>query len=87
MCALVLNSDTNAQRTRLPLAITDEILEIEARLERAGLTASALCREAGIARSTWQRWKSGETEPTMGSWRSIQASLDRVLPDTTRGAA
>lgn len=30
-----------------------------------------VCREAGIAPSTFSRWRRGETEPTLGVYRRV----------------
>lgn len=35
--------------------------DIEQIAEDAGTSITAICREAGIARSTFTRWKAGQT--------------------------
>jgi transcriptional regulator with XRE-family HTH domain len=49
--------------------------EVEHLARARGLTIRALCREVGIAPSTFTRWKSGETEPTLGVYRRIVAAV------------
>lgn len=60
---------------------------IVARLEAAGETVSALCREAGMPRSTWDRWARGDTEPHPRSWRRITAAADVLAPQDEEDAA
>lgn len=44
---------------------------IEAKAAAAGRTMAEVCRQAGIAPSTFTRWKRGETEPTLGVYRRL----------------
>jgi len=45
--------------------------DVEQLARNRGLTTRELCRMVGIAPSTFTRWKSGETEPTLGVYRRI----------------
>jgi len=45
--------------------------EIEARAKSAGLSLGELCRRADIAMSTFYRWRSGETSPTLDVYRRL----------------
>jgi transcriptional regulator with XRE-family HTH domain len=45
--------------------------EIEAKAAAVGKSMADVCREAGIAPSTFSRWRRGETEPTLGVYRRI----------------
>ncbi len=45
--------------------------EIEARAKDAGMSIVEVCRKAGIAPSTFYRWKAGETEPTLGVYQRL----------------
>jgi len=36
---------------------------------------AALC---GIHPITWRRWRSGDNEPNMGTWRKITAELAKI---------
>lgn len=63
-------------------------------LRKAGKTVAELCREAEVARSTFDRWVRGETEPTLRTIRKIEAALGRLDSASTglersarRGAA
>lgn len=47
------------------------IREIEAALGRARSNVPKLLAAAGVNRSTWTRWRAGETEPTMAKWRAV----------------
>lgn len=50
--------------------------EIEARAEEAGLTMADVCRAAGIAITTFWRWKTGQTEPTLGIYLKLCAATE-----------
>lgn len=56
-----------------------DALEIEARANRHGIRVNALCREVGIARSTFSRWKAGTTEPQLRVYRKIVSTLDEMI--------
>jgi transcriptional regulator with XRE-family HTH domain len=45
--------------------------DIEARARSAGLSMAEVCRRADIAQSTFQRWKTGETEPNLAVYRRL----------------
>jgi predicted transcriptional regulator len=45
--------------------------EIESRAAQAGRTMTEVCRKAGVAPSTFTRWKAGQTEPTLGIYRRL----------------
>lgn len=53
-----------------------------------GLTVDVICRRASIARSTWTRWKSGETWPNSRTWQRVLEALgndDPTTPTPTEG--
>lgn len=55
---------------------TEEIVaEIERRASAAGISISEVSKRAGLARSTFQRWKAGETDPTTSALRKIYEVL------------
>lgn len=49
--------------------------DIEARAAKAGRTMTDVCRSAGVAPSTFTRWKAGQTEPTLGIYRRLVAAV------------
>ena len=51
--------------------------ELEARAKAVGLSLNEVCRQAGVARSTFTRWKSGDHTPTI---RVLQ-KMDEVVSD------
>jgi hypothetical protein len=65
------------------MALKCEMQVIEARLKIAGFTVSDLCRSARIARSTWDRWQRGETEPNTKTWRLVVAAAAEIMPAQT----
>jgi transcriptional regulator with XRE-family HTH domain len=58
--------------------LSAEIAIIEDRIRDAGKSVSDLCRGAGIARSTWDRWKRGETAPNLATWGAVRDAADRI---------
>lgn len=44
---------------------------IEGRARRAGLTMEQLCDNAGVAVSTFYRWRMGITEPRLDVYRRL----------------
>ena len=58
------------------MALSDDMAAIETRVKAAGKTIGQLCIEAGTARSTWDRWKRGETEPNLKTWRAVVTAAD-----------
>lgn len=58
------------------------IARYEERAKSSGLTISSLCKEAGLAASTFSRWKHSEKNPkpigmTYSSMQAIERVLDR----------
>ena len=45
--------------------------EIEKRAERLGVSMAVACERAGIALSTFYRWKTGATKPTLGVYQRL----------------
>ncbi len=63
--------------------------EIEARAKCNGLTVRDLCQRAGVAHSTFTRWRAGKTQPTLDVYtRLLDASTgDRAERSASRDAA
>jgi len=51
--------------------------EIEARAKALGLSTPALCKAAGIAPSTFNRWRNGKTDP-LKPFRQLVATLEKL---------
>lgn len=47
--------------------------DVEKLAAAAGKSMAEVCREAGVAPSTFTRWKAGQTEPTLGVYRRLVA--------------
>jgi transcriptional regulator with XRE-family HTH domain len=58
------------------MAFSDDMAGIEDRIRANGRSIRQLCIEAGIARSTWDRWRRGETEPNTKTWRAVMTAAD-----------
>lgn len=46
--------------------------DIEHIADHAGTSIAAICRDAGIARSTFSRWKAGRTSPSLAVYARIR---------------
>lgn len=53
--------------------------EIERQAAEAGLSVKDLCLRAGIAQSTFYRWRNGDTDPQMRLYRRITSVLRDAL--------
>ena len=56
-----------------------QITEIEESLAEAGLTVKRLCEEAGIAETTWSRWKNGSFFPSHLKWQKIKIAFESLM--------
>lgn len=56
--------------------------EVEELAKKAGLPMYEVCRRAGIAQSTFTRWKNGSTTPGMG----VYERLRDVVKDAAAGS-
>lgn len=61
--------------------IIERIAEMEQALSERGLSVEALRCEAGIARSTWQRWKAGSTNPNFATFSKVEAAFERLFQE------
>ena len=52
--------------------------DIEDRFRAAGYSLRGFCEYAGIAASTWTRWKAGKNLPNMATWERINEALERL---------
>ena len=55
-----------------------ELVRLEVRSRECGITRARLCREAGIAQSTWTRWKSGKASPTLSTWLRVTTAFESL---------
>lgn len=58
---------------------TEHITKMEAGLAEKGIPVSALCKQAGIAQTTWGRWKRAEYFPSFRSWRSVEDAYKALI--------
>lgn len=49
--------------------------DVERLAGEARMSMAEVCRRAGIAQSTFTRWKANRTEPSIGVYRRIVAAL------------
>jgi hypothetical protein len=57
-----------------------DIAGSESRLRDAGKTIADLCRLAGVAQTTWHRWKTKGHQPRLTSRRAVVAALEELAP-------
>lgn len=57
------------------MSFPEKITEMEKKLRESGKTVEDLRLEAGIARSTWQRWKSGQTMPNFNTFTKVESAF------------
>lgn len=55
--------------------------EIEKRAYDARLSMAEACRRAGISHSTWMRWKSGDTNPSIAIYERLVKATS--MPEDT----
>lgn len=60
--------------------------DVEARAQAAGISISTICQNAGIARSTFTRWKRGDTQPTLAVYLRIRDALPPITEPQERVA-
>jgi len=54
--------------------------EIKQRAKLVGLSLPDLCREAGIALSTWYRWRAGQHSPNIENYQRLVAIVTEREP-------
>lgn len=54
---------------------SEMIRDLEAQARAKGLSISDVCQEAGVARSTFTRWKAGSHEPNMRTFQKISEAI------------
>jgi len=59
-----------------------DVKDWERRIRAVDLTPAEACRRADLARSTWHRWKSGFTQPTI---RSLER-LNDIITELEKAA-
>ena len=52
--------------------------EVEAAAAKAGASMRLVCATAGIAHTTWYRWKNAETKPTVDVLVKLRGAIDRL---------
>jgi hypothetical protein len=64
--------------------IQQMVLAVEAELKGRKIPVSDLTTEAGLAPSTWSRWKAGTNSPTMKAWTQTLDAKARLMKRGTR---
>lgn len=59
-------------------AMIAEVAEIQARAESAGQAMLPVIERAGVAYTTWTRWKNGAS-PNISNLNRVRRALDEIL--------
>lgn len=58
--------------------LQEQISNIQQTVAAKGRSISDLCAEAGIARSTWDRWVREETTPNFSTLDKVREAANRL---------
>ena len=61
------------------MSVSPKLQAILNRLEEIEANVADLCREAGIARSTFDRWVTGKTSPNSRTLEQAEDALARLV--------
>lgn len=53
--------------------------DIEGRLRAEGASVSRVCRQAGIDRSVWHKWKFDGVMPRAATWNAVRNVLRPII--------
>ena len=65
--------------------VEDEIRGIADDLRRYGIRSGLFCVKAGLANSTWCRWKSGKAKPQASSLIDAKVALGELIEAARKG--
>lgn len=65
----------------------DDIPKMETKLTEKGFSVAELCRRAGIAETTWGRWKRKEFMPSFRAWTDVITAYGKMVADQHQPAA
>lgn len=85
--AFVLVCSVQSCTYSAPMEVDPQITLIESRARAAGVKMAAVLRDAGVAATTWWRWREGAVEPKLGTLRKVEAALERRLSNPDQRAA
>jgi len=60
------------------MAFSDDFLALKRSLSDANIPVKELWREAGINRTTWNRWDDGVFSPRRDTWDAVLAAAERL---------
>ena len=60
--------------------------DVEARVKRAGGSVAELCKIAGIAHSTFTRWRASQTSPSIGVYRRLRDAM-QIIEENVKPAS
>jgi hypothetical protein len=65
----------------------DDIPKMEEALAERGIPVAELCRQAGIAETTWGRWKRDKFKPSFRAWNGATSAYQNLMQDAASSAA
>lgn len=57
----------------------DNIPEMETVLEKRGVPVAQLCEKAGIAKTTWWRWRERRASPNFETWDGVVKAYETLI--------
>jgi predicted transcriptional regulator len=69
------------------ISFTEVVAKIEEGLVEKGFTVADLCRKAGIAQTTWGRWKGGKFEPRDKTKQVVIDAYNALIEGAAESAA
>lgn len=61
------------------LKVDPQVVEIQERAQAASLDMARVLADAGVAASTWYRWREGKVGPNLSTLRRVQGALEKHL--------
>jgi len=63
----------------LPFMVDPQLTALEQRAADANVPMADILQAAGVARTTWTRWKRSDFDPRLSTLRKLHAALDEKL--------
>lgn len=60
----------------------EDIPRMEAALAAVGVPVAELCRQAGIAETTWGRWRNQKFKPSYRAWGDVVQAYEALISQT-----
>lgn len=68
------------------MSTTEEILALEKAARTAGFRVADILRASGVDRSTWTRWRNGDTSPRLDNWKAVNKAVAELIAGVEQAA-